>query len=146
MAVTPALKLGKNYRLQVGDGAGTEVFTSILGEQSLIMKTNPDQIPADSKDDGDYKARYYGQQEVTISVSGVTKIPDVALSRLDTQRKVLGSTVNIQIVDTAASNAVKWLGSVSVGSFTANFENKSAVSYQFELAANAAPTTDTLYA
>ena len=139
-------KQGKNYRLQVGDGGTTEVFANINGEQSLSIKTSPDQLAAESKDDGDYKVKFYGQQEVSILVSGVTKLPDTVLGYLDAKRKTLGSYINIQIVDVAASNAVKFAAPVTVGAFTWTADDKGVVPYSFELSLAGAPTVDTLFA
>ena len=138
-------KLGKNYRLQVGNGQATETFVSIAGEQSLSFSTSPDKIDGSSKDDGDYKVEFYGQQSISLQVSGKVKLPDTGLGLLDTARKTLGSAIDIQIVDTLNANAVKWAASMSVGAFKWDGNDKDAVTYSFDLAVAAAPTVDSFF-
>ncbi len=83
------IKLGKNYRLKVGDGATTEAFAQVGGEGTLSFKGSSDKIDTSSKDDGNYKSSAYGQTEVMISLSGVLKLPDAGLA---TTTKIARST------------------------------------------------------
>jgi hypothetical protein len=139
------LKLGKNQRLQVGDGASPETFALINGEQAISFDTTPDSIDGSSKDDGDYKIELYGQQAIKLSVNGVAKLPDPGLVRLDTARKTTGGKINIQIVDTLNANTVIFSAPMSVGAFKAGFDQKGAATYSFDLGLAGPPTVDALF-
>lgn len=139
------LKLGKHQRIQVGDGASPETFAFINGEQATTVDTTPDSIDGQSKDDGDYKIEYYGQQAIKVSTNGIAKLPDPALRRLDGARKTTGGSVNIQIVDTLNTNAVLFAAPMSVGAFKAAFDGKGAVTYSYDLGLAGPPTVDALF-
>jgi predicted secreted protein len=141
---TPTLQLGKNYRLKVGDGAGTEVFNLIGGEQKLMFSSSPDAIDASSKDDGNYKTELFGQQKVSITVSGKAKIPDVGLSRLDTLAKT-GAAGNMKVVNLTGTATDVFVCSLSVGNRQVDFDDQQSVTYSYSLSLAAAPSVDSLF-
>jgi hypothetical protein len=53
-AAAVAKKLGNDYRLFIGDGAGTEVFTEIKGQQNLSITRNGATIDTSTKDNAPY--------------------------------------------------------------------------------------------
>jgi predicted secreted protein len=112
-----AVKLGKNYRLKVGDGTATETFAQIAGEQQLSLKGSSETIDTSSKDDGAIKSQTYGQRTVTISLSGVVKLPDTGLARLHSVANTSPPNANIEIVD-ISSGTPETVYAANVGSAT----------------------------
>jgi hypothetical protein len=72
---------GLDWRIQIGDGGGPEVFTNIGGEISFDWKRSSEEIDESTKDDGIYGSTSYGQQKIMISVNGNLKLPDTASRR-----------------------------------------------------------------
>lgn len=140
-----SIKLGKNYRLQVSDMAGTPVFTQVGGEGTLSFKGSSDKIDISSKDDGYIKSMAMGQAEMGISVAGVCNTPDTGLTNLDTAFKA-GTPVNIKIMNTLGTPTAVFAASVFVGNKSVDLGNNQAVKWSFDLSLNGAPTTDTLFA
>src|SRR5579871_4551770 len=138
------VKLGKNYRLKVGDGSSSEVFSPVGGEGTLSFKGSSDTIDKSSKDDGNYKSSAFGQMSGTISLGGVLKLPDTGLAALDAAAKA-GTPIDIQVVDTLTTTT-KFAASVWVGNRNIDLNNNEAVKYSFDLALNGAPSIDTFFA
>ena len=140
--MTTTIKLGKDYRLKVGDGSSTEVFNIVGGEGTLSFKGASDKIDTSSKDDGQYKSMAFGQTEISLDLSGILKLPDTGLAALDTAFKS-GVPIDIQIV--YQSTTTKFSGSVYVGNRSVDLTNNQAAKYSFTLALNGAPTLDSLF-
>lgn len=133
---------GKDWRLQIGDGASpTEVFSAIGGETSLDWKRASDEIDLSSKDDGVYKSGSYGQQAITFTVSGNVKLPDIGLEQADTISKTSPPEVNIQVMK---GTVIKYAGKVGIGNFSAAFPKDGPATYSFDMKNIGAPTTDDL--
>ncbi|WP_375290915.1 phage tail tube protein [Qipengyuania sp.] len=139
-----ALKLGQNYRLLVTDPATPGEFLTIGGEQRLSRTDSPNAIDGASKDDGNYQVELYGQQKVSITVSGKVKLPDAGLKALDGLAKVAGSSDVVKIVDTTDDTDV-FVCEMSVGQRQVDFDNQQVATYSFNLSIAAAPTTDALF-
>lgn len=136
-----AYEIGKDWRVYVGDGAGTEVFSALGGEGSFEMQRASDDIDLTTKDDATYKNGTYGLQQITFSVSGKVKLPDTALTRIDTVAKSGTPEVNIQI---KKGSTIKFLGRVAVGNFSTSFPSDGPATYSFSARNVGAPTTDNL--
>lgn len=139
-------KLGKNFRLEVGDGVTpTEGFSVVGGEGTLKIGGNSDNIDLSSKDDGQYKSMAMGQSAQTISIDGVCNTPDIGLSALDAAFQS-GDPINIKVIDsTGAGSRTAFAASVFVGNKNTDASNNQAVKYSFTLSLNGAPTTDALF-
>lgn len=139
-----AYELGKDWRVYVGDGGGTEVFSALGGEGSFDFQRSSNEIDLSTKDDSDYALANFGLMKIAISVSGNVKLPDTALERLmDKAKHATDKTTNIQIKD---GTIVKYAGEVAVGGNGITAGKDGAVSYSFTLVASAAPTTDDMAA
>lgn len=135
------VEYGKDWRLKIGDGADPEVFSIIGGEGSLDWKRTSDNIDLSSKDDGVYKSQSFGQQAITISLSGKVKLPDTGLQAAFDTSKASPPEVNVQICKGAI---VKFEGRVGVGNFSATFPDDGPATYSFDMSNVGAPTTDDL--
>jgi hypothetical protein len=144
---TSIVKLGKTYRLKVGDGTpDTELFNKIAGEQTLSKKGSSETIDTSSKDDGNTKSQQYGQRTITISAAGEVKLPDAGLARLAAVAEMTPPNCNIEIVDTSTGTDVTvYAANVSVGNDNVQMDNGKAATYSFDLTLTAAPTTNTLF-
>jgi len=137
-----AFELGKDWRLYVGNGAGTEVFYALGGEGSLEHGRASDDIDLTSKDDAAYKSGSYGLQAITQSVSGKVNLPDTALARLEAVVKSGTPNVNVQIRKGAT---VKFACAMAVGNLSIQFPVDGPATYSFSLRNNGAPTVDALF-
>lgn len=136
------MEYGKDWRLQIGDGADPdEAFTNVGGEGSLDWKRSSDNIDLSSKDDGIYKSQSFGQQTITLSLSGKVKLPDTGLQAAFAASKTSPPEVNVQIVKGAV---VKFAGRVGVGNFSCSFPDDGPATYSFDMTNVGAPTTDDL--
>lgn len=132
---------GKDWRIKIGDGAVPEVFTPIGGETSFDWKRSSQEIDLSDKDSGVYGSSSYGQQKITISVSGNVKLPDVGLEKAADVAKSAPPEVTVQITKGAT---VKFEGLVGVGNFSTSHGKDGPVTYSFDLSNIGAPTTDDL--
>jgi predicted secreted protein len=135
------VEYGKDWRIKIGDGGGTEVFDAIGGEGSFDWARASDEIDLSSKDDGIYKSTGYGQQAITFSISGKVKLPDAGLERADTVSKSSPPEVNIQVVKGAV---IKFEGRVAIGNFSCSFPSDGPATYSFAMKNVGAPVTDDL--
>lgn len=139
-----ATEYGKDWRIMIGDGVeGTEGFDPLGGEGSFDFKRASDQIDLSSKDDAAYKAQGWGQQSVTISVTGNVKLPDPGLERCSDIAKASPPELNIKIMKGAV---VKFHGRVGLGNFGYSAAKDGPVSYSLDFTAVAAPTVDDMVA
>lgn len=139
-----AYELGKDWRIYVGDGGGTEVFDALGGEGSFEFQRQATEIDLSTKDDSDYAVGDFGLMKITITVSGNVKLPDTSIERLlDKAKDATDKKTNIQIKD---GSIVKFAGEVAVGGNGITASKDGAVVYSFTLIASAAPTTDDMAA
>jgi hypothetical protein len=132
---------GLDWRVQVGDGAGPEVFTNIGGEISFDWQRASEEIDESTKDDGMYGSTSYGQQKITFNVNGNVKLPDTGLERVSDIAKTSPPEVNIKIMKGAT---VKYAGLVAIGNFSTSHPKNGPVTYSFVMSNKGAPTTDDL--
>lgn len=137
-----AFELGKDWRLYIGSGGGSETFAALGGEGSLEVQRASDDIDLTSKDDATYKSGSYGLQSITLTVSGKVNLPDTALARLETVVKSGTPNVNIQVRKGASQ---KFVCAVSVGNLSVAYPAEGPATYSFNARNNGAPTTDTLF-
>lgn len=135
-------ELGKDWRLYIGSGGGSETFAALGGEGSLEVQRASDDIDLTSKDDATYKSGSYGLQQITLSVSGKLNLPDTALARLETVIKSGNPNVNIQV---KKGSTIKFACAVAVGNFSASFPAEGPATYSFNMRNVGAPTTDALF-
>lgn len=132
-------ELGKDWRIHVGDGGGSEVFSALGGEGEFSFSRSTQEIDLSTKDDSDYALSDYGLQKITFSVSGNVKLPNTGLERMLDVSKSTSKRVNIQVKD---GSIVKYAGEVAVGNVTITAGKGGAVGYSFAMTASTAPTTD----
>jgi predicted secreted protein len=132
---------GLDWRIQIGDGGGPEVFTNIGGEISFDWKRTSEELDESTKDDGIYGSTSYGQQKISISVNGNLKLPDTGLEAASTAAKASPPEVNVKIVKGATT---KFAGKVAIGNFSTSHNKTGPVTYSFDMMNVGAPTTDNL--
>lgn len=138
-----AIEFGKNWRLKIGDGGGSEVFSVIGGEGTLDWTRQSKQIDTSSKDTGQYGTMGYGRQTVTFRVTGKLALPDTGLERVDEIAKSATPEVNVQVVK---SSTVKFQGLVSIGNFSCSFPDDEIATYSFDMTVADVPAVDDLAA
>jgi hypothetical protein len=138
------VELGKNYKIYIGDGAATEVFTSLGGQGSLSWQRAFKAIETSSKDNGIYGSAKSGLQNITMTVTGRLNVPDTAFEDLYNYSKSGTPEMNIEV---RKGSTVKYKGKMSIsGTFTADMPYEGAVDYSFDLTNVEAPVTDSLTA
>lgn len=138
-----AMEYGKDWRLYIGDGQATEEFGPLGGEGSWSFKRSSTEIDGSSKDDGTYALSSYGQQKITISVSGKVKLPDAGLKRINDQSKAAPPHVKIKLMK---GEIVKFHGEVGIGNNSFDGDKDQAVTYSFDMSPVAVPIVDDLVA
>ncbi|NOW44103.1 putative secreted protein [Novosphingobium sp. SG751A] len=139
--MTAIHQLGKDYRVKISDGAGTPAFLTIAGEQKVSRKSSSDAIDTSSKDDGAYKTGTYGQKTISLSVNGITKIPDPGYTRLYAVQKLALPEVEVQLVNTITDEVV-FQAVMGVGNFADDYDQKTGATWSPDLTLAAAPTID----
>jgi predicted secreted protein len=134
---------GKDWRIHIGDGESSEAFDTLGGEGSFDFKRSSDSIDLSSKDDGVYKASGWGQQSISISVTGNVKLPDDGLEQAVDISKASPPEVNIKIMKGAI---VKFAGRIGIGNLSITAAKDGPVGYSFDMSAVSAPTVDDLVA
>lgn len=119
------------------------MFTQLGGEGSFELQRASDDIDLTTKDDTTYKNGTFGLMQITLSVSGKVKLPDTALTRIDTVARSGTPNVNIQIKKGAT---VKFACAVGVGNFSASYPADGPATYSFTMRNTAAPGTDAMFA
>ena len=138
-----AKKLGNDYRLFIGDGGGSEIFTEIAGQQDLSISRQTAQIDTSTKDNFPYGTQAPGLKTLSISFNLIPDLPDAdGYGELETQ--ALATTPvpwNFQI---KRSSTVVFEGSMYIGDFNTSFGQNDSVKVTGTLVAAEAPTTDAL--
>jgi hypothetical protein len=132
---------GLDWRIQIGDGGGPEVFTNIGGEISFTWKRSSEEIDESTKDDGVYGSSSYGQQKITISANGNLKLPDQGIEAAFAASKAGPPEVNVKIVKGATT---KFAGKIAIGNFSGDFNKSGPATWSFDMVNVGAPTTDDL--
>jgi predicted secreted protein len=140
MPTTVVHAYGRDVIIKISDGAPTTpVFTAIGGQTTISKKVSSDKIDFSSKDDGRIKSSGFGQQEVTFSLAGKLKIPDVGFSKLQTVSNASPPEIDIQI---CRGTIILYAGTIGVGNLSWDAAVNGAVNYTADLTAVALPTTD----
>ena len=134
---------GKDWRVCIGDGGGTEVFTALGGETGFSFRRASAEIDLSDKSSGAYGSTGYGQQKLTISVSGNLKLPDDAFADLFAASKASPPEIKIQI---KKGSVIKFHGKVGVGNFSSEHPQTGAVTFSCDMANIGAPIVDDLTA
>ncbi|WP_030540556.1 phage tail tube protein [Sphingobium sp. DC-2] len=134
---------GKDWRVCIGDGEDPEVFTALGGETGFSFRRASAEIDLSDKSSGSYGSTGYGQQKLTISVSGNLKLPDAAFSALFAASKASPPEINVQI---KKGSVVKFHGLVGVGNFSSEHPQTGAVTFSCDMANIGAPIVDDLTA
>ncbi len=132
---------GQDWRIQIGDGGGTEVFTIIGGEITFDWKRSSNETDISTKDDGVYGSTTYLTQKITLSVSGNVKLPDAGLERASDVAKQVPPQCNVKIMKGAA---VKFASAVAIGNFSTTHPKNGPVTFSFDMSNVGAPTVDDL--
>lgn len=130
-------QMGKDWRLQFGDGANAETFATLGGEKSFDWSRDSNDVDTSDKD-GPSGVLVPGR--IKFSVSGNLKLPDAALLRAYNAAKT-GSFIDLKVMN---GTIVKFAGQVTVGNWKGTFGADGPVPYSFDMANAAVPTTDDL--
>lgn len=133
-------EFGKDTRLNFGDGAGTEVFTTLGGEKSFDWTRASTDVDTTDKDG---PAGVYVPGRVGFSVSGNVKLPNAALSRAILACKN-GTPIDIKITSGVGGAVVRYQGVVTVGNMKVTYDTEGAVPYSFDMTQYSTPTVDAL--
>jgi hypothetical protein len=135
--------LGNAYRLFIGDGAGTEVFSEIKGQQDLSRNASAATIDTSTKDNFPYATQAPGLRTVSIPFSLIPDLPDATgYTALETWANAASATPkNFQI---KAGSTVVFEGSMYATDFNVTYGQNDAVKATGTLVLAAAPTTDAL--
>ncbi|CAD7336117.1 hypothetical protein FIV32_04195 [Sphingomonadales bacterium 58] len=134
---------GKDWRVCIGDGEATEAFTPLGGETTFSFRRSSQEIDVSDKDSGTYGGTSYGQQKITISVSGNLKLPDPAFKNMFDGSKASPPEINVQI---KKGSVIKFHGKVGIGNFSSEHPQTGAVTFSCDLSNIGAPIVDDLTA
>jgi hypothetical protein len=134
---------GRETRLYISDGSQVPNWLPIAGETTNSPKRTSTELDTSSKDDGIYGSTDYGQQKITVSVSGNVKLPDPGLERVDDVSKLSPPVEMVRIMRGAV---VRFEGLMAIGNFSCDFPNAGTATYSFDLANKGAPTVDNMTA
>lgn len=140
-----AKKLGNDYRLFVGDGAGSETFTQIAGQRSLKYDRKATTIDISDKTSAPYGLKAPGNFNVQIDCEGVVDLPDTnGLSRSETLFKAR-TAGNYQIRKSPFSSGdIVFAASCYTLDCSPDYPKDAESTYTIQLGLAAVPTTDTL--
>jgi predicted secreted protein len=138
-----AKKLGNAYRLYIGDGAGTEVFSEIAGQQDLSITRNAATIDTSTKDNFPYATQAPGLRTLSIAFNLIPDLPDaLGYTAMETAAMATDATpVNFQV---KTGSTVVFEGSMYITDFNTSFGQNDSVKATGTLVAADAPTTDEL--
>lgn len=136
-------KLGNNYRLFIGDGGGTEVFTEVKGQQNLSITRSGATIDTSTKDNAPYGTSAPGLRSLSIAIALIPDLPDASgYTALETFANAVSATPKNFQIKTGAT--VVFQGSMYCTDFNTTLDMNDSIKCTGTLVAAAAPTTDTL--
>ena len=135
-----ANQYGRNYRIKVKP-AGGAAGVVIGGETGFNMKRSSQEQDISDKDGGIYGSTSYGQQKISFSVSGNTKLPDAGYSAIYAASKANPPEIDIEIDDVGTT---RYAGRVAVGNFSQDHPTNGPVTFTFDMMNVGAPDTDAL--
>lgn len=138
-----AKKLGNDYRLFIGDGAGTEVFTEIKGQQNLSVTRNGNTIDTSTKENFPYGTSAPGMRNLSIAIELLPDLPDASgYTAFETWANSATPTPkNFQV---KTGSTIVFECGMYLTDFNTAFDMNGAVKTTGTLVAAAAPTTDVL--
>jgi len=135
---------GRNIVIKIGDGAGSEVFTTIAAARDCTITESDSIVTTTSKDDGGVRTLLAGLTERSMSVSGTGVFVDSAtIDDLRTDFRA-GTLRNFRL-DVASTALATDSGQIITGAFRiTQFEiagaHDDAVNYNFTLESSGALT------
>lgn len=132
---------GKDIRARIKTGPDADDFVNLGGETSVSWRRQSQEIDISDKDSGAYGGSTYGQQKVTVSVSGNVKLPDIGLEKAFNTSKTSPPEGELQIVRGAT---VLFQSAVGIGNFSIEGGKDSPATYSFDATNTVAPTIDDL--
>lgn len=138
-----AKRLGNDYRLYIGDGGGTEVFTEIAGQQNLSISRQAQVIDTSTKDDFPYATQAAGMRSLSIAFALIPDLPD-ALGYTAFETWANSTTPTAKNFQIKTGSTVVFAGSMRATDFNTSFDQNDSVKATGTLVAAAAPTTDVL--
>jgi TP901-1 family phage major tail protein len=109
-----AAQKGLLFLLQMGDGGGTEVFTSIASARDTTFSFNNEVVDITDKSQNGFREILAGagMKSISVSVSGVFK--DTAIEETFRASATAGSVVNYRII---SGNGDYWQGPFIITSY-----------------------------
>jgi predicted secreted protein len=142
--MTMAKRLGKDYRLFVGDGASPEVFAELAGQRGLSFNATPNFFDTSSKDDYPFATQGAGRQTLNITVDGVLDLPDTTGIEALNTAQIAGTAKTCQIVYEGVSpSVVTFQGSMFI-QIAFDYGDEAPATYTVTLSPAAAPTVNDL--
>lgn len=138
-----------NYRLWIGDGAGTEAFAELAGQKGMDISFGSSKVDQTVKSDS-YETARPGLLSVTLSVDLTPSLPDAnGYTRLESQWKAKGATTLQIRKDGSAgdgSTDVVFAASMYVEGISDGFQPRTNATTKISFFLAAAPVTNTLAA
>lgn len=94
-------RIGTNCKVQIGNGATPEVFTTISGNTNLSVTRQGNTVDTSTKDDYPYGTSAAGTRSVSISATFRPELPDASGYDALVTAAAATTPFNIQIVDGA---------------------------------------------
>lgn len=131
-----ATEFGKDWRLYVTPSGGGAAVP-LGGERTTRWARASNDVDTSDKDG---PSGIFTPGRVTFAVQGNVKLPDAAIVALFNAAKS-GEVLDIEFRKGAV---VKYANEVTVGNFSADFDQQGAVPYSFDLSAAGIATVDSL--
>lgn len=138
-------KLGQEYKLYVGDGAGG--FNQILGQTGLTRDGSTNLIDQSSKTTEQFAIQAPGRKTLTITCPGKLEVPDATgLERVYDLQKAYPQVPEVFQIrrDPFATDDVLFECSMYISNFSSDDPDQDNSTYSFQLTPAAAPTVDLL--
>lgn len=133
-----AKQLGRSFLLKVGDGAGTEAFTTVAGINSKSITINNSAIDVTTPDATTpggvlFASSLNGLKSVSVSGDGIFLDESAQEGRLNTVAMQADPVANFQIV---VPNFGTYEGEFRITSFELGGETEGAVTFSISLESN----------
>lgn len=139
--------LGNDRQLFIGDGGGSEVFASILGQRNLAKDGAMSKINLSDKNSGPYGLSGPGRIDLSITLDVVLDLPDVTGFEVLFAKYKARAPWNFQIRQSPYTTGdVFFACQMYVLKCSESDPMDGEVTYSIELGAAAAPTVDELTA
>ena len=136
---TPVNEYGEDVRVEIDDGTGT--FIPIAGETGYDFKRSGSDIDDSDKDGGAYGSGSFGQQKLTLSMTGNVKLPDPGFTRAFAVSKMRPPHTGVKLMK---GEVVKYQGVCAIGPISTTGKNNATVDYSFDATNRGQPAVDAL--